>query len=173
MAFRHIVKSVGGLSAMAHRTKTFNSLLIPAIIDLSVANQWDMAKLEWDCAKEPYEVDFDYGHACICGHSPIRYVYTLVNRRNKHEAELGSCCIRQFLNLEEKEFSSITRVRADKCKALSLGLVEVALKNKWISAYHFVFYADTIRKRKLSSAQLAMRQEINDLILFQLRPIEV
>ena len=69
--------------------------LIPTVIDLSVAKDWQEAVHEWeiqDCLE-----DEDCSSQCICGKEGIRYLFSIRNTRNgKVLYPIGSSCIKKF-----------------------------------------------------------------------------
>lgn len=69
--------------------------LIYAVINNSVAKDWNSAVLEWgieDCLE-----DETCSESCVCGKFGLRYLYTIYNERNgKMLNPIGSCCIQKF-----------------------------------------------------------------------------
>lgn len=62
--------------------------LTSGVISLSVADNWDAAKLEW-ALQEVYEADEP--ERCLCGHFPIIELCILSNSRNGNLATVGNC----------------------------------------------------------------------------------
>ncbi len=92
-------------------------LLITEIIQRSVSKTWDAAKLEWSLL-EVYEADEP--ETCLCGHFPIIELCVLVNRRNKHRATVGNCCVKKFIGLpSDKIFQAVKPIRKDGARSLT------------------------------------------------------
>jgi hypothetical protein len=130
------------------------------IIDLSEANIWDAAKLEWKL-EEIYEAD-EPG-TCLCGHTPIIETCVLRNEKNHNTAVVGNCCVKKFIGLpSDKIFQAIKRVRKDNEKSLNAEAIEYAYSRGWINDWERNFYLDNMRKRNLTSKQLAKKIQINE-----------
>ncbi len=79
-----------------------NEVLINAVLEKSVSQNWYYAVQEWRIvdAKE----DIHCKSACVCGKENIRYLYTLQNTRNGNTlSPIGSSCIRKFERQELNE----------------------------------------------------------------------
>lgn len=142
--------------------------LTEGIVNLSEASTWDEAKLEWDLetiywVKEP--------STCLCGHFPINEICVLRNRHNHQRTEVGNVCVKKFLGLpSDKIFRGINRVAKDVSKALNAEAIDYAHRQDWIDDWQRGFCFDTMRKRKLSERQLAIRKRINRRVLRKARP---
>lgn len=89
--------------------------LTQAILQRSVASNWDEAKLEWNL-EDMYEADEP--DTCLCGHTPIIELCILRNRLNNNDALVGNCCVKKFIGLpSDKIFQALRRVRKDTEKA--------------------------------------------------------
>lgn len=138
--------------------------LTEGIISLSKAERWTLAKTEWD---------FDYAYfslskqRCLCGHYPIKQICVIRNLSNGNIAEVGNCCVKKFLGLEqgEKIFSSIARLRKDINRAMSQEALVYLFDKEAISPYEYAFYRNTIKKRVLTDKQLVFRVRINKKLL--------
>ena len=51
--------------------------LIGTVIGLSVADDWEGARREWEIVG--CEVDETHSATCVCGKEGLRYVYTIAN----------------------------------------------------------------------------------------------
>jgi len=130
------------------------------IIELSEANIWDAAKLEWKL-EEIFEAD-EPG-TCLCGHTPIIETCILRNEKNRNTAIVGNCCVKKFIGLpSDKIFQAIKRVRKDNEKSLNAEAIEYAYSRGWINDWERNFYIDNMRKRNLTNKQLAKKIQIND-----------
>jgi hypothetical protein len=133
------------------------------IVELSVADTWDKAKLEWEL-KEVYFED-DPG-ACLCGKTPIYEICLLGNTVNGNEAIVGNVCVKKFLGLPSHLiFAAIKRIVTDKDKALNAEAIEHAYGKRWINKWERDFCFDTMRKKKLTDKQLEKRNQINEKLL--------
>lgn len=80
--------------------------LIGTVIGLSVADDWEGARREWEIVG--CEVDETHSATCVCGKEGLRYVYTIANtetgetlltcstedsvrKRRRENAKLSSC----------------------------------------------------------------------------------
>jgi hypothetical protein len=137
--------------------------LIEEIVRLSQAATWEEAKLEWQLA-DVYQVSEP--ETCLCGHFPINEVCVLRNIGNGATTEVGNVCVKKFLGLpSEAVFRGLRRIAEDKTKALSAELTKHAHARGWINDWEATFCTDTIRTRKLSTAQRRTRVQINQKVL--------
>ncbi|MDV6315928.1 hypothetical protein [Idiomarina sp. HP20-50] len=134
--------------------------LTQEIISLSLSSNWDAAKLEWKL-HEIYEADEP--ETCLCGHFPIIEICVLSNTHNFNQAVVGNCCVKKFIGLpSDKIFQAIKRVRKDNEKSLNAEAIGHAYQKGWINDWEKTFYLDVMRKRKLSTNQLAKKIQINE-----------
>lgn len=134
------------------------------IIDLSTATTWDTAKLEWVFDLAYYS---DEEQTCLCGHFPIRNICVIRNRTNKVITEVGNCCIKKFLGIDDgdKVFTSIKKLKEDISKSMSAEVVEYLYRKHAINNYEYKFYLDIYRKRNLSGKQEDIKRKINEKFL--------
>ncbi|WBX72941.1 hypothetical protein PG913_08505 [Tenacibaculum pacificus] len=134
------------------------------IIKLSNSDIWSSAKLEWNFEYAYYSEELQ---RCLCGHYPIKNVCVIKNSDNKNETEVGNCCVNKFLGIEDgnKIFTSIKKLKIDKSKSMSPEVLEYLRKKNVLTEFDYKFYSDTIRKRKLSDKQLAIRERINQKLI--------
>lgn len=141
--------------------------LTKEILQRSAASTWDQAKLEWSLL-EVYEADEP--ETCLCGHFPIIELCVLVNRTNQAQATVGNCCVKKFIGLpSDKIFQAIKRVRKDLKKSLNVEAIQHAYDRGWINAWEHNFYFDVMRKRNLTFNQSSKKQQINELVLRNMR----
>lgn len=134
------------------------------IVSLSVANNWDNAKLEWSL--DTVFLSSEPGH-CLCGHAPIVEHCVLVNRENGNRAVVGNFCVKRFLGLSTDElFQALGRIAKDNGRSLNVAAIEFAFDKEWINDWERTFCLNTMRKRRLSNKQREKRRQINDTILF-------
>lgn len=69
--------------------------LIGTVIGLSVADDWEGARREWEIVG--CEVDEIHSATCVCGKEGLRYVYTIANTETGETlSPIGSSCIKKF-----------------------------------------------------------------------------
>lgn len=141
--------------------------LTKEIIDLSVADIWDIAKLEWSLANI-YEAEEP--ERCLCGHFPIIEICILKNKHNANSATVGNCCVKKFIGLpSDKIFQAVKRIRKDNKKSLNAEAIDHAFRKGWINEWEYNFSIDTMRKRKLSYKQLQTRIKVNEKMLTNMK----
>ncbi len=134
-----------------------------AIVARSVEKSWEAARLEWRL-NHIFEVDDP--ETCLCGHFPIIEICVLANRKNGQSAEVGNVCVKRFLGIRsDKIFSCVKRLRKNIDKAPNPETIELLYEQTLITAWERTFSYNTLKKRNLTSKQLAKRREINDKIL--------
>lgn len=134
------------------------------IVNRSVSNQWDTAKLEWNFE---YLYVSDELQTCLCGHYPIKNICVIRNRKNHSETEVGNCCVNKFLGIDSgnKILDSIKRLKNDLSKSMSAEVLEYLKDKSVISDWDYEFYTDTLRKRVMTSKQLEHRERINQKLI--------
>lgn len=141
--------------------------LTSEIINRSVSQTWDEAKLEWSLL-EVYEADEP--ETCLCGHYPIIELCVIQNRLNGGRATVGNCCVKRFVGLPSDEiFQGVKRVRKDKSKSLNAEAIHHAFERGWIDSWQHDFYLDVMRKRRLTVKQKAKKLEINERVLQKMK----
>lgn len=131
------------------------------ILQRSVSETWDSALAEWDLHRIEF-TSLREPEVCLCGHFPIVELCYLLNRHNGVEVLVGNVCVQRFLGIpSETLFRGAKRIMLDPSKAASQGVIEYARRQGWITDWERDFCESVIRKRKLSSAQLGKRIEIN------------
>lgn len=69
--------------------------LIGTVIGLSIADDWEGARREWEIVG--CEVDETHSATCVCGKEGLRYVYTIANTETGETlSPIGSSCIKKF-----------------------------------------------------------------------------
>ncbi len=137
--------------------------LTSRLIDLSVSNTWDEAKIEWELEHVWREDEPD---TCLCGHFPIIEICLLKNKKNANTAIVGNCCVKKFTNLpSDLIFQAVKRIQDDIDRAINAETIDHAHSKGWINDWERKFYLDTWRKRKLSGAQKTKRCQINSKVL--------
>ena len=104
--------------------------LTEEIIKLSMANQWDLAKLEWGLESVYKE---DTPDTCLCGHRPILEICIIHNNHNHNRAIVGNCCVKKFIGLpSDKIFQAVKRIQKDEQKSLNIEAIQHAYDKGWI-----------------------------------------
>jgi hypothetical protein len=138
--------------------------LLRAIVQLSLVNDWSRAKLEWRLSGLYFQCDPP--GTCLCGHYPIHNHCVLVNRFNRQEVTVGSCCAQRFLGIDgEPLFRSLKRLIKNPRAALSKDLIRLAYHQGILTDWEINFYLDSLRYRWLSPKQQYKRQQINLKVL--------
>ena len=137
--------------------------LTSRLIDLSVKNTWDEAKLEWRLEHVWRE---DQPDTCLCGHFPIIEICLLRNHKNNNTTIVGNCCVKKFTNLpSDLIFQAVKRIEDDIDRAINYETISHAHEKGWINDWERKFYINTWRKRKLSESQHTTRVRINRKVL--------
>lgn len=66
-----------GKEDYVHLGNLYTDNLIGTVIGLSVADDWEGARREWEIVG--CEVDENHSATCVCGKEGLRYVYTIAN----------------------------------------------------------------------------------------------
>lgn len=138
-----------------------------AILALSRATDWEVAKKEWHLveiseANEP--------ETCLCGHFPIIELCTISNSTTAKSVDVGNVCVKRFLGFRsDLIFQSLKRVRADPDKAIGADATAFFHERGVINDWEYQFQQNTMRKRNLSHRQLATRHSINQKVIAAVR----
>jgi len=135
------------------------------IINLSVHNSWDAAVGEWDFTSAHFAQE---PQTCLCGHSPILEICTITNHVTGVTAEVGNCCVNNFMGLDSKPvFESARRIRKDIESSISPEFASFAHDQGWINDWEHNFILSNYRKQKRTRSlkQMAKRVQINGKIL--------
>lgn len=137
------------------------------IIARSNSKVWDQAKLEW-VLHEVFESEEP--ETCLCGHYPIIENCVLRNRINSVFVTVGNCCVKRFIGLPSNRiFQAVKRVRLNSEKSLNTETIDYAHQHGWFNDWERDFYFRIMRKRNLTSKQLAKKLEINEKVLLHFR----
>lgn len=108
--------------------------LIGTVIGLSVADDWEGDRREWEIVG--CEVDETHSATCVCGKEGLRYVYTIANTETGETlSPIGSSCIKKF------EQSDMDEELAGWQQAIKL-MEEAARIGKEDDGIDFVFAVD-------------------------------
>jgi hypothetical protein len=120
-----------------------------AIIEMSEANTWDEAKLEWSLSYIEYAEDIevaDGAYSCLCGQEHLRELCYISNKYNGRLALVGNKCIKKFMEHIEDMDSVFYAI---KNKKLNKDIIEYAKKHDIISDKQYAFLCRWARKRNL------------------------
>lgn len=137
--------------------------LSAAILKLSNAQDWEMARKEW-VLTDIHEADEP--ETCLCGHFPIIEICQIYNRITKRYAEVGNCCVKRFLGFRsDLIFTALKRIRKDIGKSLNTDAIAFFHQRQLLTDWEYEFLQDTMRKRVLTSRQAEQRERINRKVL--------
>lgn len=138
-----------------------------AILALSRATNWEVAKKEWRLIDVS---EADEPETCLCGHYPIIELCTIANATTGNSVDVGNVCVKRFLGFRsDLIFQSLKRIRADRGKAIGPDATAFFHERGVINDWEYEFQQNTIRKRNLSERQLAARRKINEKVLAAVR----
>ena len=135
------------------------------IIPLSVADDFEIARREWDLVAVEISDEWD---TCPCGQEIKEHCY-IRNRQNGESTYVGNVCINRFIQIETGNlFEGLKRIAADDTANANRDLIEHAYRMGYLyGEKEYSFLLQTALKRKLSPAQMAWKQKINRRILAQ------
>lgn len=138
-----------------------------AILALSHATDWEVAKKEWRL----FDIsEADEPETCLCGHFPIIELCTINNATTEKSVEVGNVCVKRFLGFRsDLIFRSLKRIRADIDKAIGPDATAFFHERGVINNWEYQFQQSTMRKRNLSGRQLETRRSINQKVLASVR----
>jgi hypothetical protein len=148
---------------MKERTKN-EFQLMERIVEMSVADNFQEAKLEWILTRIYKQDDGE----CLCGHSPIINHCVLTNKLNGNETIVGSSCVQKFIGIPtDKLFASFTMIVKDQQAYLGLEFIEYLHKHRVINDWEYEFLKSTFRKKFewLSEKQQEKRLQINKKVI--------
>ena len=133
------------------------------IVPLSISLAFEAARQEWDLISVEISDEFDN---CPCGQEIKEHCY-IRNRINGNTTYVGNVCINRFLQIDTGNlFDSLKRIAANIEASPNSDLIDHAYRMGFLfgdNEYHFL--RQTMRKRKLSQAQLDWRVKINRRII--------
>jgi hypothetical protein len=138
-----------------------------AILQLSRATDWEVAKREWALvgiteAEEP--------ETCPCGHYPIIELCSIHNGTTGNSIEVGNVCVKRFLGFRsDLIFRALKRIRRDVSKSLGADATAFFYSRGTINDWEYGFQQSTMRKRNMTAAQSRTRENINRKVLASVR----
>ena len=138
-----------------------------AILALSGATDWEVAKKEWRLVEIS---EADEAETCLCGHFPIIELCTISNATTSKSVDVGNVCVKRFLGFRsDLIFQSLKRVRADLAKAIGPDATAFFHERGVINDWEYQFQQSTMRRRNLTDRQLASRRSINQKVIAAVR----
>ena len=133
------------------------------ILPLSVSNDFNTARIEWDLVGVEVSDEFDN---CPCGQDIKEHCY-IRNRLTGRTTYVGNVCINRFMQIETGNlFDGLKRIAQDDTANANHDLIEHAYRMGYLfSEKECTFLKQTTRKRKLSQAQISWKQKINRRII--------
>lgn len=135
------------------------------ILPLSVSQVFSVARTEWSLVGVEISDEED---ECPCGQSIKEHCY-IRNRLNGNETYVGNVCINRFIQIDTGNlFDGLKRIAKDLSANANNDLIEHAYRMGYLySEKEYNFLKQTMRKRNLSSAQIAWKEKINRRIVSQ------
>ena len=143
--------------------------LISELLKLSYSHSWSEAKKEWGI-HYIYYLD-DEPQACLCGHYPIVEVCVIKNNITGKTTEVGNCCVKKFLEIENIGydvsliFQAIKRILENISNSANLDTIFYAQQMGIWNNQNVEFYHKIYKKRNLSLKQLKYKQDLNKKLL--------
>lgn len=133
------------------------------ILPLSVASEFNEAKLEWEL--DYIMVTQDFG-TCPCS-QPIKEHCYLRNNKNGNTTYVGNICLKRFMEIDAtKVFAAIKRVLEDRSSRPNRDLIEYANRiGHLYGPKEYNFLQNIKHKRNLSEKQLGWLLRINRRIV--------
>ncbi|MCW2484974.1 hypothetical protein J5069_03590 [Candidatus Symbiopectobacterium sp. NZEC127] len=137
--------------------------LTNSILELSESNDFDMARKEWSLYHIEISEEFS---ECLCG-QPIKEHCYIRNNLNGNETYVGNVCINRFIKIDTGNlFEGLRRIINDEKANPNKDLIEHAYRMGYLyDEKEYRFLLDTMKKRKLTEAQLSWKKKINRRIV--------
>lgn len=135
------------------------------IVPLSVSQRFETARTEWSLVAVEISEEFDQ---CPCGQDIKEHCY-IRNRLNGNETYVGNVCINRFIQIDTGNlFDGLKRIAKDLTANANNDLIEHAYRMGYLyGEKEYTFLKQTMRKRNLSTAQIAWKVKINRRIVSQ------
>jgi PHD/YefM family antitoxin component YafN of YafNO toxin-antitoxin module len=133
------------------------------ILELSEANDWATALLEWEFVHAEISDEPDH---CPCGQEIREHCY-IRNRRNDNETYVGNVCVNKFMAMNTGTlFDGLKRLMKKVDANANDAVIEYAQERGYLyDEKEYKFLMDTRRTRLLSPAQKSWKEKINRRIL--------
>ena len=135
------------------------------ILPLSLASNFDLARVEWDLIAVEISEEWD---SCPCGQDIKEHCY-IRNRHNGNSTYVGNVCINRFIQIDTGNlFEGLKRIAKDESANANHDLIEHAYRMGYLyGEKEYRFLRQTVLKRNLSTAQVEWKRKINRRILSQ------
>lgn len=133
------------------------------ILPLSLSQAFDVARTEWALVDVQISEEFDW---CPCGQEIKEHCY-IRNRLTGKETYVGNVCINRFIQIDTGNlFEGLKRIAKDLSANANDDLIEHAYRMGYLyDVKEYNFLKQTVRKRNLSTAQIAWKTKINRRII--------
>ncbi len=147
-------------------------ILRDRILSLSKSKVWETARGEW--ALEQISMCSMRGaHECLCTHFPIVELCHLTNHQTGASAIVGNVCVQRFLGIPSAVlFRGFKRIAQNPGKAPSAEVIGYAFTRDWIDTEERDFLERTLRKRRLSAADMMTRMRLSNRLASYARQTE-
>jgi len=135
------------------------------VLSLSMSQDFEVARTEWSLVMVEISEEVDQ---CPCGQGIKEHCY-IRNRVNGNETYVGNVCINRFIKIDTGNlFDGLKRIAKDVTANANSDLIEHAFRMGYLyDEREYTFLKQTMRKRKLSAAQVAWKEKINRRIVGQ------
>ncbi len=161
------------MTAVATRISYNEWQLRQALTGMSQATEFKAALREWKIIDVKDLEENEGSETCLCGHYPIREIFTVFNATTGKTALIGSVCIRFFYH--EGQFTgahtiidSLRGLKRNPLNSANERLVKLAQDFGLIRQANVDFYVDIWRKQKLTNPQRVYKRNLNEIILLGL-----
>lgn len=144
---------------MATRQNTYLERLKAHFLPLSLADNFEAAKLEWKL--DHVVVTEEYG-SCPCGKEIKEHCY-LKNEKNGKETHVGNECVKKFMNINTGTlFSGFKKIQANQTAKPNAALIEYAYERGYLYDNQYEFLLDIKNQRRaLTENQANFLRKIN------------
>jgi len=133
------------------------------ILALSVSRSFEVARGEWSLVGVEISEEWDQ---CPCGQDIKEHCF-IRNGVNGNETYVGNVCINRFIQIDTGNlFDGLKRISKDVKANANNDLIEYANRMGFLYGENeYIFLKETMRKKKLSVAQIAWKEKINRRII--------
>ncbi len=144
---------------MSHNSEALKAHILP----LSVSNDFNIARTEWDLVAVEVSDEWDN---CPCGQDIKEHCF-IRNRLTGRQTYVGNICINRFMQISTGTlFAGLKRIADNLDANANDDVIEYAYKNGYLySEKEYTFLKQTKNKRILYPRQLDWKRKINRRIL--------
>jgi len=144
---------------MSHNFEMLKAHIIP----LSVSNDFNIARTEWELVAVEVSEEWDN---CPCRQDIKEHCF-IRNRLTSAETYVGNVCINRFMEISTGNlFSGLKRIAKNDGANANDDVIEYAYKNGYLFGIkEYNFLKSTKNKRNLSAKQVEWKKKINRRIL--------